>query len=234
MRCCHEGLGLLPQSLPWVVYVNHASWWDPLVGLILKDALFPRRQLYAPIEHRAVERYALLKRMGFFGVEAGTTRGAIQFLRAADKILAKSDAVLSITPQGKFVDCRERPLRFDSGLGALATRCPRACFLPVAVEYVFWEERLPEILVRFGRPSIVCRGREANGWSGNPSAWTERFEAELTEAQDALAEAARRRDPAEFRTLLRGGAGQGGVYDLGRALKSWMQGKPFRREHGLK
>lgn len=234
LRCCVGDYPELPSHVPWVVYVNHASWWDPLVGLVLKDALFPHRQLYAPMEQAAVERYAIFKRMGFFGVERRTTRGAIRFLRTAEEILASPTAALSITPQGRFADCRERPLRFDPGLGAVASRSPGAVFLPVAIEYVFWEERLPEILVRLGRPDWVVRGQDENGSVRSVAEWTSFFEARMAATQDALAAAASRRDPDDFRCLLRGGAGQGGVYDLWRAMKSWLRGERFRKEHGVR
>ena len=58
--------------------------------------------------------------------------------------------------------------------------------------------------------------------------------ATLEAAQEALSAEAQRRDPAAFDPLLRGGAGQGGIYDLWRALKSKWRGEHFSKEHGLK
>ena len=41
-------------------------------------------------------------------------------------------------------------------------------------------------------------------------------------------------NPADFEILLRGGAGQGGIYDWWRSFKSKWRGETFRKEHGDK
>jgi hypothetical protein len=60
------------------------------------------------------------------------------------------------------------------------------------------------------------------------------LEEQLTIALDALAVEAQRRDASDFRTILHGGAGQGGVYDLWRKLKAKLRGETFVKEHGRK
>jgi 1-acyl-sn-glycerol-3-phosphate acyltransferase len=231
LRVSRAGLPPRARGLPLVVYSSHASWWDPLVGLILKSEFFAERTLFAPMDAAMLERYKLFARLGFFGVEQGSRRGAAQFLRTAETVLQAPDHLLAVTPQSRFADVRERPVRFAAGLGHLATRAGGALFVPCAAEYVFWEERLPEILVRFGEPVEVRKERAA---AFKPEHWTRVFEAKLAAAQDALALEAQRRDPADFQSLLSGGAGQGGVYDWWRAVKAGLRGEAFNREHGHK
>lgn len=223
--------GLPPDvaGQPLVVYTNHASWWDPLVGLVVKDAYFPDRNLYAPIDAAMLQRYRMFAKLGFFGVEQGTRRGAVQFLRTSEAILCRTDSLLAITPQGRFADVRERPLRFQSGLGRVAAQVENVVFLPMATEFVFWEERLPEILVRFGEPVLI------NGSTRRDQSYEElsaHLEEKLTVALDALSVEAQRRDASDFRTILRGGAGQGGVYDWWRRAKAKLRGETFQKEHG--
>ena len=62
--------------------------------------------------------------------------------------------------------------------------------------------------------------------------WQEELERALTEAQDALAAEAVRRDPAAFETLVGGAAGVGGVYDFWRSLWAKLRGERFHSEHG--
>jgi len=213
--------------LPLVVYSNHASWWDPLVGLALKAHCYPKRNLFTPMDAVALERYRLFRKLGFFPVEQNSPRGAVQFLRAATAILQSPQSLLAITPQSRFADVRERPVRFEGGLGLLATRVERAMFVPFATEFVFWEERLPEILVRFGETI------ETGAGSGMSAAeWTQLFEAKMQANQDALAAEVKRRDPQDFEIILHGGAGQGGVYDWWRAWKARFRGESFQKEHG--
>jgi 1-acyl-sn-glycerol-3-phosphate acyltransferase len=258
-------------GLPLVVFTNHASWWDPLVGLVMKDEYFRDRNLYAPIDAAMLERYRMFAKLGFFGVEQGTRRGAVQFLRTSEAILSRADSLLAITPQSRFADVRQRPLRFQSGLGRVAAHVKNVVFLPMATEFVFWEERLPEILVRFGEPVMVTHGgpspsrqfldcgaaaplstardglrlkralqdavtKEAAAAASNLTAfeWTEILEQRLSETLDALSAEARSRHPSDFRTILRGGAGQGGVYDLWRRVKAMWRGETFVKEHGCR
>lgn len=231
MRVSRAGLPPAITQTPLVIYSNHASWWDALVGLVLKSELFPEGPAFAPIDARQLERYRFFRKLGFFGVEQKTRRGAVQFLRTAENILREPNSLIVVTPQGRFADARERPVRFEAGLGHLAARVESAVFLPMATEYVFWEERLPEILVRFGEPVRVGSTHTADF---DAKYWNVFFEQKLAVTQDALAAEVLRREAGDFQILLRGGAGQGGVYDWWRAAKAKWRGEKFRREHGTK
>jgi 1-acyl-sn-glycerol-3-phosphate acyltransferase len=220
------------SSGPVVLYANHASWWDPLVGLFLSQQLFGGRRFYAPMEAAALRRYGFFERLGFFGVEPGTRRGASQFLRVSQQVLQEDDTLLAITPQGHFADVRERPVTFQGGLGHLAARLEgqgAVTFVAMAVEYVFWEERLPEVLVRLSRPMVLpappLQGIGAHGYSAL-------FERELEQTMDALAAQSRARQVDGFQILDRGGAGQGGVYDWWRSVRAWLRKESYQREHG--
>jgi 1-acyl-sn-glycerol-3-phosphate acyltransferase len=231
LRVSRGGLPPAIGQTPLVIYSNHASWWDALVGLVLKSELFPERTAFAPIDAGQLERYKFFRKLGFFGVEQKTPRGAVQFLRTAENILRGPNSLIVVTPQGRFADVRERPVRFEGGLGHLAARVESAVFLPLATEFVFWEERLPEILVRFGEPVHVCSAHTADV---DAKHWNTFFEQKLAAAQDVLAAEVLRRKPGDFQILLRGGAGQGGVYDWWRAVKAKWRGDKFRKEHGTK
>jgi hypothetical protein len=137
--------------------------------------------------------------------------------------------MLWLTPQGRFSDVRERPLRFQAGLGHLAATVEDAVFLPLAIEYVHWEERLPEVLVRFGEPVRVRRGV---GRVQEAAFWTARLEHNLEQTQDVLAAESQRREPGDFQVLLQGRAGVGGSYDGWRRARAWFRGEAFRPEHG--
>jgi 1-acyl-sn-glycerol-3-phosphate acyltransferase len=231
LRVSLNGLPPSYAQLPLVIYSNHAAWWDALVGLVIKAEFFSGRVAFGPIDSKALENYKMFGRLGFFGVEQGTRRGAVQFLRTSEHILRDPNSLLVVTPQGRFADVRERPVRFAAGLGHLAMRAEHALFLPMATEFVFWEERVPEILVRFGEPVKVSAQHAV---AFDAKYWTTLFEGKMEATQDALAAEAKRRDPDEFRIVLRGGAGQGGVYDWWRTAKAKMRGETFRKEHGTK
>lgn len=187
-----------------VIFLNHAAWWDPLVCLLLAREFFPGRPSYAPIEATALRRYGFFKRLGFFPIETGTTRGAANFLRTSMAILEQPRNMLFLTPQGEFADVRA-PLVFAPGLEHLAARAPQVRFLPLAIEYTFWEERKPEVLLAFGEA-----GRD-----------------QLGPAQARLAAAVQRRQPNEWQVLLRARSGVNWIYDSWR----WLRGSREPREH---
>ncbi len=228
LRVAGGGLPASALNAPLVIYSNHASWWDPLVGLLLKAEFLPGKAVFAPMDAMALKRYAFFKRLGMFGVEQGSRRGGVQVLRTARTILQQPDNVLWLTPQSRFADARERPVRFKSGIGHLPGMAREINFVQVAMEYVFWEERLPEILVRFGEPYRATRDDR----TVKPEWWTEFFADRLRETQDELAKQSQRRDSSEFRSLLRGRAGVGGIYDRWRQFKAGLRGERFHLEHG--
>ena len=153
-RILRSGLPPRDSARPLVIYLNHAAWWDPLVCLLLTREFFADRTSFAPIDAAMLERYGFFKHLGFFGIEPQTPRGARKFLRTTHAILASSGNAVWLTPQGRFLDVRERPLRLQDGLGARARHEPSAAFVPPAIEYSFWTEPRPEILVSFGEPIV--------------------------------------------------------------------------------
>ena len=217
-----------------VVFANHASWWDPLIALYLCEQVFPGFRLYAPIDAEAFKQYRIFGQMGFFPVEQNSLAGATGFLKIARRILQQPAASVWITPEGRFVDVRDTSASLMPGLAHLAAgqhslpndaaghdAAGHTWFVPAAVEYTFWEERLPELLVRLGKPML------ANG-AKSKQQWQSELTDGLRQAQQKLATAAIERDTSGFEVLLRNRSGTFFLYDWWRSLttkrKSARQG----------
>jgi len=207
---------------PLVVYANHSSWWDPMVSVLLGEQLLPGRAHYAPMDAAALKKYPILRRLGIFPVEMTTARGAAQFLRTSQAVL-ESGGVVWITPQGRFADPRE-PLAFKPGLGALATRVPGLTLVPLAIEYTFWDERLPETLLRIGEPLHVAAAMSSEDA-------TAMLVSALAVVMSELRTSVMARDPRAFEVLVQGGRGTGGFYALGRRLRALFTGRPAVMDH---
>jgi 1-acyl-sn-glycerol-3-phosphate acyltransferase len=190
---------------PLIVYLNHPSWWDPLLCLTLARTLLPKRTHYAPISAASLIRYPFFGKLGMFPVDQESARGVAQFLRGSKAVLAGGD-VLWITAQGRFSDVRQRPVGLKQGLGALLARHEGAMpltVLPLAVEYTFWNGVKPEALAAAGKPLSVC----VDDADRTVREWTVLLDERLQSVQDELAAAAMERDPVAFETLLDADAG---------------------------
>lgn len=213
------------SSDPLLVVMNHPSWWDPMIGLLL-SSLMRDRDHFAAIDAEAVRAYRFFTKLGFVGVETRSLRGAAAFLRAGGAVMSRDAGVFWVTAQGRFSDVRERPLALEAGVGYLAARLTRGTVLPLALEYAFWNERTPEALVRAGEPLRV----EAHpGRTGKE--WLAVIERELTRTLDALSAESMSRDPAKFVTILEGRSGVGGPYDLWRRFRAFVRGERFDPSH---
>lgn len=217
----------IPEDASLVVYANHPSWWDPLIAHFLNRSLFPDRQFYAPIDAEALQQYRVFEKLGFFGVQLDTRSGAAEFLSKSQSILAGNDTALWITPEGRFADIRDHEAELQPGLAHLCSKSEKLVAVPLALEYVFWEERLPVCLVAIGTPQVAAGAPERS-----KADWNCHLTRALRDAQKRLAERSIARDSTRFENLLRGKRGTGGMYDSLRRLKSLASGRSFKAAHG--
>ena len=225
IRLARPGAPRLPPDRPAIVYTNHPSWWDPALFMVLAPALFAGRPAYGPMDQKGLEKYRFMERIGIFGVELGTMRGAAAFRSTSLTILEDPQAMLWVTAEGSFTDPRVRPLRLQPGVAHLMAQARHAVALPLALEYPFWDERYPEALCRFGEP---LPGEAADSVED----WRRLLQERLTDAMDQLAADAMTRDPGRFDVLLEGAVGIGGVYDAWRHLRARLAGRRFHAGHG--
>jgi 1-acyl-sn-glycerol-3-phosphate acyltransferase len=219
--------GMPPDAAPGplIVLANHPSWWDGVAFMLLPVRFFPERELYIPMEAAALAKYRFMRRLGVFGIEPGP-RGAVAFLRTSKAVLEHPGAMLWMNAPGRFQDVRERPVAIAPGVTRLPEMAPDATVLPLALEYVLWTERRPDMLAAFGPPipaaELLVLDREAR---------EARIRDALTATMDRLAEDAITRDPARFAVMTRGRDGMGGIYDLWRRTTAWLRGRRFEPRH---
>lgn len=222
----HENAKLIGTTQPLIVYANHASWWDPIVAMLARKEVLPNRTLYAPIDADMLENYAVLKKMGFYGVKLDSFAGAQQFLVNSKAILERANASLWITPEGKFCDVRDHTQSLMPGMSHLAARVPGIACIPFAIEYPFWDDSRPHIFCKFGEP-VTLQTNEAR----DKEAWSSILTRALRQTQTDLAANVIRRDPSAFEYIAESRAKKLGWYDHARSMTAWIRGKEFDPRH---
>jgi 1-acyl-sn-glycerol-3-phosphate acyltransferase len=209
-----------------VVFANHPSWWDGVAFMLLQTEFARGREVYTPMDAQALEKYSFMKRLGVFGVQQDSARGAIAFLRIAEGVLASPQRMLWMNAPGRFCDVRERPVPIAPGLVRMPEIAPGACFVPLALDYPFWSESKPEMLAAFGEPiegaALAALDRDARA---------DALRHALTATMDRLAADALARDASRFRTIAAGREGMGGIYGRWKHLKAIISGKPYDARH---
>lgn len=216
-----------------VLALNHSSWWDPLVGYLLQDDFMSGRTPCSPMDATQLAKFGFFRRLGMFGVrpdDPSSLRGMAEYVSQQRRTVPQP--LLMITPQGRFEDHR-RPIEVRPGVGLVCSQSPGVRVVCGAVEYVFWNEQRPEILLRAVEVPVPSEPRSAR-------AWTEAIEAAMNDNARSLARLAMARDPRAFETLSGGGRAQiHPLYDAflrltGRStgIDTAHRARPSQREPG--
>lgn len=226
LRIAHWGEPQAPAGRPAIILANHPGWWDGVLFMLLMRRFFLERPGFTPMDADALQKYAFMKRLGVFGIEQNTPRGAVRFLQTAKLVLGEPRHMLWMNAPGRFADARERPVPLAPGVTRLAEIAPNAVILPLAVEYLHWTEKRGEALIAFGAPieasELLALDRDAR---------TERIRAAVTETMDRLAADAISRDPQRFRTVVDGRQGMGGFYGAWQYFRAMIRGEDFDARH---
>lgn len=211
-------------DLPILFVMNHPSWWDPMMGVLLSER-FPQYDHYAPIDAQMLEKYNVFKRFGFYPLERDTIRGVARFLRTSLNILSHNRHAVWITAQGQFCDVRQRPLKLEPGVGHIAARMSHGLIVPIALEYTFWNESRPNAFIAVGQAINVIDQQNS------AKQWLIKIETSLTTTLDELNTCVEARQPEQFSPLITGNSGVGGIYDFFSRLRAWSMGQAFNKSH---
>ncbi len=221
-------LGEVPEKPagPVLICSNHSSWWDLLTAFWLsRDVL--GWEGYAPMDERQLRRYGILRHIGIFGVDREHLSGGREFLDYSQSLLRGEDRALWITAQGAMISNDVRPVRLYSGIAHLVKALRECHVLTVAIDYEFWDEKRPELLIALG-PLMPITAEDDFSTRGFLRCLEERLELLM----DELDHARRQRDERLFHTALSSSAGISPIYDLGRRLGAAARGERLETLHG--
>ena len=196
---------------PVSVLLSHSSWWDPLVGLFLADRFMSHRSGCGPMDINILRQFGFFRRLGLFGIEPDHPHAAEALKKYVLDCFAREPLpTLWITPHGKFHDPRESP-EPRPGAASVCAAATRVRVVSIAMEYVFWLDKKPEILLRAQEIAAPASPSTAH-WHREISRGTASNAAKLAELAVA-------RDPNAFETLLASRTGTSAMYDLWLKLR---------------
>jgi hypothetical protein len=194
------------HTAPAIVVLNHASWWDPLVALMLAQQYCPSRTGCAPMDREMLEKFGFFRKLGIFGVDPDDPRTLPAMRDYVLQHFAQSTKpTLWITPQGKFTDVRAA-IALRPGVASIAARAVDVSVVCVAAEYAMWTEKKPELLLR---ANPVPRPQRSS-----TVAWHGAMTAAMQENADELAKLVIARAPHAFDTILSSSHGVNPIVNL--------------------
>lgn len=220
-----EGLIPTPADGPLILYLNHPSWWDGYIALVLnRIVLGDRFQGFLMMDEHELRRYRFFSWSGAFSVNRQDARSALGSVAYISRLLAaRRDRALAIFPQGEITPNDRRPLQMFSGLAHVAQRAGGATLWPVALRYEFRGQQRPEAFIRAGPAHYALAASDTR-------ALTAEAGARLTAACDALRDDLIGGQMEGYRVLLRGRPGPDVIFDAARALLPGRLGQRYRQK----
>lgn len=133
-----------------VYFLNHHSWWDGLIPLMLNEYRF-RQQARAIMEDKQMKTYSLFQKIGAFSINRDDPRSAVTSLRYAVESFNRPHASLFIYPEGTITPAGSS-MDFEGGLAWLHDKLDDVDFVPVGIYIHTIRYSKPELHLHVGRP----------------------------------------------------------------------------------
>ena len=140
------------RDVPTILFSPHCNWWDGIVLYNITHRIF-RKEIRLMVEE--LNRFPLLRRAGAFSVNKKSPQSAMKALQYSVDVVGDTRNILGIFPQGIIRPPHFRPIQFQTGLAYIAQNAVkkygRVNLLPVAIDYTFFRDNRPEVIVEFGK-----------------------------------------------------------------------------------
>jgi chlorobactene lauroyltransferase len=136
-----------------IYYLNHSSWWDGLIPLLLNQKIF-KQKARALMEDKQMRDHKFFSRIGAFSVNLEEPRAALKSMRYAVDSMKRQNSSLFIYPEGKIVPFSNQKPNFQKGLGWIASRTPDTDVVPIGIYIHTARHDKPELFIKVG-PSVT-------------------------------------------------------------------------------
>ena len=140
------------RNVPTILFAPHCNWWDGIVMYNITHRIF-HKEIRLMVEE--LNRFPLLRRGGAYSVNKKSPQSAMKALQYSVDVVGDLRNMLCIFPQGIIRPPHYRPIEFQTGLAYIAQNAVkkygRVNLIPTAVDYTFFRDNRPEVVVKFGK-----------------------------------------------------------------------------------
>ncbi len=136
-----------------IYYLNHSSWWDGLIPLLLNQKVF-HQNARAMMEDKQLKQHSFFKNIGAFSVNLENPRSAVKSLRYAVDSFDRPNSSLFIYPEGKIVPFSKDKPTFRKGLAWIAQKRPDVDVVPVGIYITSAKHDKPELYLSIGEKLV--------------------------------------------------------------------------------
>lgn len=137
------------EARPLLFAANHVAWWDPLLLLVLDEALGGTG--WAMMDATNLRALPFMGWLGALPLDRSSHDRSRQCLEASADLLDRPGRALWIFPQGRQRPAHLRPLDLKPGIAVLHDRNP-VDVVAVSLNYVFLERDRPAAVVHLSAP----------------------------------------------------------------------------------
>jgi len=134
---------------PLLFAANHVAWWDPLLLLVLDEALGGTG--WAVMDAENLRRLPFMGWVGALPLDRTSHDRSRQCLETSADLLDRPGRALWVFPQGRQRPAHLRPLDLKPGIGIVHARNP-VDLVTVSLNYLFLERDRPAAVVHFSAP----------------------------------------------------------------------------------
>lgn len=151
------------KNVPTILFAPHCNWWDGIVLYNTTHRIF-HKEIRLMVEE--LNRFPLLRRGGAYSVNKKSPQSAMQALKYSVDVVGDLRNILCIFPQGIIRPPHYRPIEFQTGLAYIAQNAVkkygRVNLIPMAIDYTFFRDNRPEVIVEFGQRIELSKDKPLN------------------------------------------------------------------------
>ena len=190
------------KDVPTILFAPHCNWWDGIVLYNTTHRIF-HKEIRLMVEE--LNSFPLLRRGGAYSVNKKSPQSAMKALKYSVDVVGDLRNMLCIFPQGIIRPPHFRPIEFQTGLAYIAENAlkkyGKVNLIPMAVDYAFFRDNRPEVIVEFGKRIEHRKGNEFDNMSRKEL--THYLEKALTETCDSQFKEISQGDITKYKILFK-------------------------------